>query len=562
MLCSAHTARVLPPPWTSLKIPIIFPSLNRLRKQAALEFHQSESKSRVVVLRGRVHACREVVGVRNYEEAMDQETKGVVLLGSLFLRPLRGSRGWVVYLLILGLLGLVYFSLAGRIVAQINLDPEAYDQGANILLAQQSSADWYPHRSSYIQPLWPWLSRVVMDGDPGTYFTRGRWLNLTLGYVLTVALAVLAARWMAPVPGLVVGWLAGIGVMLQRSHFFHPEPLLYVLFAATVVLMALTLWHSRWVWYAGWGTCFGLAYLAKASTGPLLAVYAGATAVLLLARAGWCPGWLVARCDDSRWSLGRHAAGALLAVAIAGTIIAPNAVFKHRVHGDAFHQLPNYWMWCDDFHTEAALLSPRLETAEGRTSFAPGELPSSGNYVRKHGWAHAGERFREGFVFMTERFVIPVRQVNRALTGDLQSGRADRGEAAEVWRYTMPARGLYLCWLVGLAAVLLGWRTWREGSPAFRSATGLSVTALVTAMVLLYLAASGWYAAIGRGERFTLVLYLPLLLFASWGSWSLARASKERWVRIFYMAAVVVVLGHAMLQAAWLLRHPWFGAAL
>jgi hypothetical protein len=33
-------------------------------------------------------------------------------------------------------------------------------------------------------------------------------------------------------------------------------------------------------------------------------------------------------------------------------------------------------------------------------------------------------------------------------------------------------------------------------------------------------------------------------------------------VRIFYMAAVVAVLGHAMLQTAWLLRHPWFGAAL
>jgi len=308
--------------------------------------------------------------------------------------------------------------------------------------------------------------------------------------------------------------------------------------------------------------CFGSAYLAKASTGPLLGVYAGATAVMLVAHAGWCPRWLVSRGGDGGWSFGRHAAGFLLAVVIASAIVAPNAVFKHRVHGDAFHQLPNYWMWCDDFDTEAVPISPRLETAEGRASFAPGELPSAANYIRRHGWAHAGERFREGMAFMTERFVVPVRQANRALAGDLQSGREDRGEAAQVWRYTLPARGLYLCWMAGLAAVLLGWRTWREGPPFFRSATGLAVTALVTATVLLYLAASGWYAVIGRGERFTLVLYLPLLLFASWGSWSLARASKERWVRVFYASSVAVVLGHALLQTVWLLRHPWFGAAL
>jgi hypothetical protein len=379
---------------------------------------------------------------------------------------------------------------------------------------------------------------------------------------MTAVLAVLAAWWMAPVPGLVVGVLTGIGVMLQRAHFFHPEPLLYVLFAVTVVLMALTLWRSRWIYYAGWGLCFGLAYLAKASTGPLLAVCAGATVVLLVARAGWCPRWLVGRDGGAPWSFGRHVAGTLLAVTIAVVIIAPNAVFKHRVHGDALHQLPNYWMWCDDWDTEAVPLSPRLETSGGRASFADGEMPSARNYLRKHGWLHAWERFRDGFAFMTERFVIPVRQANRALKGDLQTGREDRGEAAKVWRYFLPARGLYLCWLSGLALVLLSVRVWREGPPVFRGAPALAVTALVVASVLLYLAASGWYAVIGRGERFTLVLYLPLLIFALWGATVLARNPEIRWGRGLYAIGISAVLGHALLQVFWLLRHPWFGAAL
>ena len=179
---------------------------------------------------------------------MAEEIKQDGWLVALFLRPLHGKAGWTLYLALLALLGMVYFHLGSGLIAGTNRDLETVDQRANLDLAYAASADWYPHRSSYVQPLWPWLSRVVMAEDMGEYFTRGRWLNLTLGYVLTVVVAVLAARWMAPVPGLVVGWLTGIGVMLQRAHFFHPEPLLYGLFGATLVFMALTLWRSRWVY--------------------------------------------------------------------------------------------------------------------------------------------------------------------------------------------------------------------------------------------------------------------------------------------------------------------------
>ena len=491
---------------------------------------------------------------------MDENVKRLGWMELLFLRPLRGWRGWTVYLVILGLFGAVYFSLAGRMVAQINLDLEGYDQGANILLAQQSVADWYPHRSSYIQPLWPWISRAVMDEDAGTYFMRGRWLNLSLGYALTVLLAVLAAWWMAPVPGLVVGWLTGIGVMLQRAHFFHPEPLLYVLFAATVVFMALTLWRSRWVWYAAWGFFFGLAYLAKASTGPLLAVYAGATAVLLLARAGWCPRWLVARGHDGQWSLGRHAAGALLALLCAGAVMAPGAVYKHRVHGDAFFSPTKYWMWCEDWDAEAVPLTPLIQTAEQRASFAPGELPSAMNYLRKHGWTHAQERLARGFGEMSWRFLVPVHKVNRALRWGMLKGDPEKAEPEFFWRYLLPARGLYLVWLGLLAVVLLAARWWTQGPPVFHSPPALAGLAFAVAMVLVYLLAFGWYGPIigWRGERFTLMLYLPLLIGLLWSCSALARTAAGKPWKYVYASALTVVLLHALVQTALLVAQPRF----
>ena len=464
------------------------------------------------------------------------------------------------YLALLALLGVVYFHLGSVLIAETNLDPETVDQRANLDLAAASAGDWYPHRSSYVQPLWPWLSRVVMDENPGIYFTRGRWLNLSLGYAMTVLLAVLAARWMAPVPGLIVAWLTGIGVMLQRSHFFHPEPLLYFFFAATVVFMALTLWRARWAWYAGWGVCFGLAYLAKASTGPLLAVYAGATAVLLAARAGWCPRWLVAPGRDGGWSFGRHAAGSLLALSCAVAVMAPGAVYKYRVHGDAFFSPAKYWMWCDDWDTEAVPLTPLVQTAEQRASFAPGELPSAANYLRRHGLAHARERLARGLGEMTWRFLVPVNKVNRALRWDPLKGDPDKAEPAYFWRYLLPARGLYLVWLAALVSVLLAarWRT--NGPPVFRSAPALAWTAFASAMLLVYLLAFGWYGPIigWRGERFTLMLYLPLLVGLLWSCGALARTVRRKPWQYVHAAALVLVLLHALVQTTLLLARPDF----
>jgi hypothetical protein len=491
---------------------------------------------------------------------MAEELKRDGCLEMLFLRPLRGGAGWAVYTALLALLGVVYFHLGSVLIAETNLDLGTVDQRANLDLAYASSDDWYPHRSSYIQPLWPWLSRVVMDEDMGEYFTRGRWLNLSFGYAMTVLVAVLVAWWMAPVPGLIAAWLTGIGVMLQRSHFFHPEPLLYVFFAATVVFMALTVWRSRWAWYAGWGVCFGLAYLAKASTGPLLAVYAGATAVLLAARWAWLPRWLVTRGQDGDWSFGRHVAGSLLAVLCAGAVMAPGAIYKLRVHGDAFFSPTKYWMWCDDWDTEAVPLTPLIQTAEQRASFAPGELPSAANYLRRHGWRHTRERLARGFGEMSWRFLVPVNKVNRAMRWVMLKGDPEKAEPEFFWRYLLPARGLYLVWLALLAVVLLAARRWTNGPPVFRSAPALAVLAFAFATVLVYLLAFGWYGPIigWRGERFTLMLYLPLLIGLLWSCVALARSATGATWRYVYAASLTVMLLHAWMQTSLLIAQPRF----
>jgi len=243
------------------------------------------------------------------------------VINFLFIQPLRGRRRWLIYLAMVTLFVPAYFYLGGQLLRQTNMDIMASDQLANIWLARESKEDTFPLRSSYIQPLWPWVSTFVLDKDDNTYFLRGRQLNLAIGCAATLLIFVIGAALVAPVPGYMMGLVAGCAVFLQRAHYFHPEPLLYSFFAVATLLMVLSLHCNRWWFHLGWGICFGLAYLAKASVSPLLAVYFGATVVLLLGRNGWLPAWIIHdRTVGADWSLGRHIAGICLGLFFAAAL--------------------------------------------------------------------------------------------------------------------------------------------------------------------------------------------------------------------------------------------------
>lgn len=482
-------------------------------------------------------------------------------LVALFLRPLRGSRGWLLYLAAVLVAMSAYIALGNELICQTNLDVTTSDQLANIWLAREAAADRYPHRSSYIQPLWPWVSTLVMADDDNDYFLRGRHLNLALGAAATLLVFILGASLLAPLPGYVMGLVAGFAVFLQRAHFFHPEPLLYVFFALCALFMAQALRSNRWWFHVGWGMTFGLAYLAKASVSPLLAVYIGATVVLLLADRGLLPRWFASSDGPVDWSLVRHLAGTVVALLLAAAIIAPNALFKQRVHGDPFFSPTKYWMWCDDWDTEAYPLYERIWSSSSREGFPTGELPTMGNYLRKHGGAHALQRLGEGMSHVGERFLLPARKTVPAVFVLSQKGSEKRGEPDRIWRFVMPARGLYLAVFSAVAAFLFFERCRREGSPLYRTPSGLASCAFVTAMLLVYWLAFGWYAAIGKGERFGLMLYTPVLVAVVTAGWLLA-ARAPRGPRLVFAGGICIVLAHAVIQILRLLMLPQFSKAL
>jgi hypothetical protein len=215
-------------------------------------------------------------------------------------------------------------------------------------------------------------------------------------------------------------------------------------------------------------------------------------------------------------------------------------------------------MWCDDWDTEAYLLHQRIWTAESRAEFAPGELPTLGNYLRKRGWGHAAMRLADGTWLTIENFLLPGRSLIPAVFVFSQKGNTDRGEPGRIWRFVMPARGLYIVMLALVAGFLFVDRSRRYGLPLYRTPCGLASCAYVVAMALLYALAFGWYAVIGRGERFGLMLYLPLLVAVTCAGWLMARASTQRLPRLVFAAGICIVLAHAMIQIFRLLLLPQF----
>jgi len=244
--------------------------------------------------------------------------------------------------------------------------------------------------------------------------------------------------------------------------------------------------------------------------------------------------------------------------------MAPGAVYKYRVHDDVFFNPAKYWMWCENWDDEAVPLTPRIQTAEKRASFASDELPSAANYLRRHGATHAAERLSRGFRELGWRFVVPVHKADRALQFRMLRGKTERGEPEKFWRYLLPARGLYLLWFGALGMLLLAARRWTEDGPLFRSAAAPATIAFGAAMVLVYLLAFGWYAPIinWRGERFTLMLYLPLLIGLSWAGAVLARELAGTKWKYVYAAAVSSVLAHALVQTGFLVAKPFFSEGI
>jgi len=488
---------------------------------------------------------------------------------------------WFFILAALAGYAILHLHLAGLLIAQTNFtdkDILGGDQKNNLKLALQTREDlhpdfatgvsvpiknWFPHRTDgVVNPLWPWIAAWLADGDhtisandtvtpeDRALFNRGRWFNvgLTLGFLVVLGIA--CARVFSVAASLNIVLLAGLGAFLPRAVFFQPEPLYFTFFLLTWVACVFALQrNSLWV-YALIGILSGVAYMAKGSVQPLIAVF------IAVSTLRWLWGWIIAHwprgIPNLVWVRRNHFFGLFLLVGCHLMTIGPRLIYANERFGDGFHSYPGYWMWFDDFESCYAWMGNHNTRAQ-LEALTPATKPSFANYKATHTGAQMWDRLRDGMMVKTADLVWP--GVTKQSTKN-----------PKPWKGLLEWRGVYLAILTALGLLLAiamriavprPERAWHRLHP--ESAT---ICLFVFGSLAAYTLAYGWYTPIGRGDRFMLSLYAPLVLSAIWGAESLLHRARRRqapsWLFKAYHIAQWLLLALILSRVVEILSHPVF----
>jgi len=498
---------------------------------------------------------------------------------------------WGIFAALLVLFLVTYVKLAGLLVAQTNYtakDMFGGDQMHNMRMATEAREDLrpdfskgfsksilnlFPHRTDgVVQPLWPWIaswftddghkiteevmqSKVPSDQDMAL-FVKGKYFHIGFTAVFLVFLGIAAARIFSFPAALNLLLLAGFGALLPRAVYFQPEPVYFVFFFLTWVACISALTHnSLWI-YGLIGVLSGVAYLAKGSVQPLLGVFIGVSTVRCLWEyfSARRRGFILS--NTNLWHWRNHLVGVIILGLTYLMTVGPRLTDAQEKFGDMFHSYPSYWMWMDRFEPDCFEWMDKHNTRDELQAMLPADKPSLGKYLRTHTRDEFVNRLADGTKAKVSEFFWPK-----------QTKRSEKIEKQKPWRGVFEWRGVYLGWLALVLLVLVltltsaAPKAEHAGHVVFRHGT-VTIVLFTVGAFALYSLAYGFYTPIGRGERFMMSLYLPLVFSLIWGAEIIVRRIQRRqgspWIARGYWLAQWLLFAVLCWRLIEILRVPQF----
>lgn len=461
----------------------------------------------------------------------------------------------------------LFFFLGTHLIRQTNQDRLNWDQQHNIVMSLRTleaerkpigpdesvtAALWRPfprYTDGVVNPLWPWVAARFATDDHEAFFVRGKWFNLILTGAFLITLGIVAARSFSIPSAIAILLIGGFGSALPRAPYFQPEPLYYIcFFLAWVCALVLLRRNTLWM-YGVLGLLLGLSYLAKTSIQAFVLAFVGVTTLRCLAL--W---WQSRRAQpdagretDERWNIANHFIGLAVLLMVFFATAGARLSYANEVFGSPFHSYPGYWMWMDDFGQGADFMQ-RYPNAEALAKLPAAEKPSAANYLKHHSFKETFDRLWSGTVKKLDEFLAP-------------------SEWRKSGRELIPFRGWLLFALGAQLAAMAGLRWWAMRQKdrwiwpvATQNARWMLLFAAGTFAISAL--AFGFYEPIGKGDRFLLALYLPLVVTLVWVSErfrrQLQRTDFAMWSnRVFWGIYTAVILAVSV-RLIWLVGHPVF----
>lgn len=335
-------------------------------------------------------------------------------------RTRKSAVSWALFLAALVLYAWAYCYLGAVLIIEKNTDRTGNPQAAYIDAVYRAAAlrsgeadgttsvltsftrAFPQYTDGSVDPLFPWLMIRVASRPPDEVFESGKWLNLVLSGSLLLAFGVAAAKAFSFTGASAILLMGGFGVILERSAYFSPDALYYLLLVLAW-LCALSLIRQNLLWlYGVFGVLLGVAYLAKPLVWP---VVAGFVVVSMIRSLASIPSPRKEGGDSDLWTPSNQLVGFAMTIAAFLLVTGPRLSHASAAFGDPFHTYQKYAVWLDT-PTEAAQFQrthPGRAELDGLTFR---ERPGPYRFVREKGLASLVERSWEGALAQVKSSVL------------------------------------------------------------------------------------------------------------------------------------------------------------
>ena len=297
------------------------------------------------------------------------------------------------------LVGVQYFWQVNRHSQDVNREPQFSDQRSYLRIAETAYQTDFQYKGDRNRtPLFPYLLAVFYKPEMTEldFFRRSQQVNIYLSLILLIGVFLSTRKFIPTGQSVLLTLIAAVSLFIYKASYVQPELLFYFLNYVSFILMTWMLVKpSLWL-AAATGLSLALAYLAKASILPALALFL--IVYIVQQFFLWNKERVIKHDSNAKPGFLRYrvSSGVLLLVVFL-TLLSPYLLENKRLFGSYFYNVnTTFYAWFDSWEQAAEGAKSRVDD-QGWLDMPPDQIPSMGKYLRDHTPQQIYRRFINGF---------------------------------------------------------------------------------------------------------------------------------------------------------------------